>query len=149
MEAAMISWLGRRLISFQMARLRAGDLRPILLTDADDVQMRFPGENSWAPGANGKAEHARWLQRFIDVGLQIYPDEVVLKGFPWNQTVCVRGHDYLRSPEGELVYENRYVIWGRLVWGRMKEYEVYEDTEKSKALDKWLEAHEPRRAVAA
>ena len=92
----MISWLGKQLISLQMARLRAGDLRPALLTDADDVQMRFPGENSWAPGANGKAEHARWLQRFVDVGLQIYPDEVVLKGFPWNQTVCVRGHDFLR-----------------------------------------------------
>jgi hypothetical protein len=145
----MVSWLGKRLISFQTARLRAGDPRPILLMDADDVQMRFPGENSWAPGADGKAEHARWLQRFIDVGLQIYADEVVLKGFPWNQTVCVRGHDLLRTPEGELVYDNRYVIWGRIVWGRMKEYEVYEDTEKTKALDQWLAAHEPPQAVAA
>jgi hypothetical protein len=145
----MVSWLGKRLISFQLARLRAGDPRPILLMDADDMQMHFPGQNSWAPGANGKAEHARWLQRFIDVGLQIYADEVVVKGFPWNQTVCIRGHDTLRTPQGELVYDNRYVIWGRLVWGRMKEYEVYEDTEKTKALDAWLAGQESRDAVPA
>ena len=100
----------------------------------------FPGENSWAPGASGKAEHERWLDRFVDVGLQIYPDEVIVKGFPWRQTMCVRGHDHLRSPDGEIVYENRYVMWGRLVWGRLKEYEVYEDTQKSKALDEWLDA---------
>jgi hypothetical protein len=145
----MLSWLGRRLISFQLTRLRAGDPRPILLMDADDVQMRFPGQNSWAPGANSKAEHARWLARFIDVGLQIYADEVVLKGFPWNQTVCIRGRDHLRAPSGELVYNNRYVIWGRIVWGRMKEYEVYEDTEKTKALDIWLESQHAPSAAAA
>jgi hypothetical protein len=142
----MVSWLAKRLVSFQMARLRAGDTRPILLMDADDVQLRFPGDNSWAPGAGSKAEHARWLDRFVRVGLQIYPDEVIVKGFPWRQTLCVRGHDYLRSPEGELVYANRLVIWGRLVWGRLKEYEVYEDTEKAKALDAWLESREQQPA---
>jgi hypothetical protein len=49
--------------------------------------------------------------------------------------VCIRGHDHLRSPDGELVYENRYVIWGRMAWGKLIDYEVYEDTQKSKALD--------------
>ncbi len=139
----MFSWLAHRLVGFQMARLRAGDVRPALLMDAPDVRLDFPGDSSWAPGARGKAEHERWLRRFIDAGLQIYPDEVVLKGFPWRQTLCVRGRDHLRAPDGELVYENRYVIWGRLAWGRLKEYEVYEDTQKSKALDEWLERHEP------
>ena len=46
-------------------------------------------------------------------------------------TTCAR-------PDGGNVYENRYVMWGRLVWGRLKEYEVYEDTQRSKALDEWL-----------
>ena len=91
----------------------------------------------------GKAEVERWLQRLVRVGLQVFPDEVIAKGFPWNTTVCIRGHDYLESGDGETVYENRYVIWGRLVWGRLKEYEVYEDTEKASALDRWLQVHEP------
>ncbi len=145
----MFSWLAHRLVGFQMARLRAGDMRPALLMDAPDVRLDFPGDSSWASGARGKAEHERWLRRFIDVGLQIYPDEVVLKGFPWRQTLCVRGRDHLRAPDGELVYANRYVIWGRLAWGRLKEYEVYEDTQKSKALDEWLERHEPLAVSAS
>ena len=39
---------------------------------------------------------------------------------------------------GERVYENRYVIWGRLRWGLLREYEVYEDTQRAKALDEYL-----------
>ena len=143
----MFSWLAHRVLAFQMARLRAGDMRPVLIMDAPDVRLHFPGDSSWAPGARGKAEHERWLRRFVDVGLQIYPDEVILKGFPWRQTMCVRGRDHLRSPDGELVYDNRYVMWGRLVWGRLKEYEVYEDTQKSKALDAWLAHNQPVAAV--
>src|SRR5947209_14224709 len=121
----MLSWLAKRMISFQMSRLRSGDIRPVLLMDAPDVRMDFPGTSSWAPGAVGKAEHKRWLERFVRVGLQIYPDEVIVKGFPWRQTLCIRGHDHLRAPDGELVYENRYVMWCELVWGRLKRYEVY------------------------
>jgi ketosteroid isomerase-like protein len=139
----MLSWLAKRIISFTMARNRVGDIRPTLMMDADDVTFTFPGENSWSGTFHGRDEVERWLRRLVSVGLQVFPDEVVAKGFPWNTTVCVRGHDYLRSPAGETVYENRYVIWGRLVWGRLREYEVYEDTEKAAALDRWLAAHEP------
>ena len=77
------------------------------------------------------------------MGIQTFPDEVVVKGFPWNTTVCVRGHDHLESPAGETVYENRFVIWGRMSWGMLKDYEVYEDTEKATALDGYLAANDP------
>jgi ketosteroid isomerase-like protein len=139
----MLSWVAKQLMSWTMARSRAGDVGPTLRLEADDVRFRFPGDNSWGGEFVGKPQVERWLRRFARVGLQIYPDEVVLKGFPWNQTLCVRGHDSLRSPAGELVYENRYVIWGRMAWGKLKDYEVYEDTEKTKALDAYLEANEP------
>ena len=106
--------------------------------DAEDVRFRFPGDSSWAIELEGKDELEPWLRRFADVGIQIHPDEVVLKGFPWNQTICIRGEDHLDSAEGERVYENRYVIWGRIAWGKLREYEVYEDTRKSKELDDYL-----------
>jgi ketosteroid isomerase-like protein len=106
--------------------------------DADDVRFRFPGDSSWATELEGKQELEDWLQRFVRAGIQIFPDEVVVKGPPWNMTVCVRGTDHLDGPEGETVYENRYVIWGRMRWGRMTEYEVYEDTQKAAALDEYL-----------
>ena len=139
----LLSWLASKVIGFVMGRTRAGDVRPTLLLDAPDVTLTFPGDNSWSGVFRGKAEVESWLRRLARAGLQTFPDEVVAKGFPWNMTVCVRGHDYLRSPDGETVYENRFVIWGRMAWGRLKEYEVYEDTIKPRALDEYLTANEP------
>jgi hypothetical protein len=40
------------------------------------------------------------------------------------------------------------VIWGRMAWGRLKAYEVYEDTQKADALDEYLADHRPELAVA-
>jgi hypothetical protein len=134
----MLSWLAKRLLARDMARLRAGDYRPQLSRVAEDVRFRFPGTSSWATELQGKKDLERWLQRFVRVGLQIYPDEVVVKGPPWNTTLVVRGPIHLKSPAGEMVWENRYVIWGRMSWGLLREYEVYEDTEKSTALDEYL-----------
>jgi len=134
----MLSWLAEKMISRSMKAIRAGDLGPTLSLYADDVKFSFPGDSSFAPGASNKRELEQWLTRFTEIGLQIYPDQVVLKGFPWRQTVCVRGHIHLDDPKDGRVYDNRYVIWGRMAWGKMREYEVYEDTEETRRLDRWL-----------
>ena len=55
--------------------------------------------------------------------------------------------DHLDAPDGSRVYENRFVIWGRMSWGRLREYEVYEDTQESAKLDAWLTEHRPELAV--
>jgi ketosteroid isomerase-like protein len=144
----MLSWLAKQLLAYNLRRLNAGDPGPTLRLDADDVVLHFPGDSSWSGEFRGKEQIRSWLDRFTRVGLEISADEVVLKGFPWRQTLCVRGRDHLRSSGGELVYENRYVIWGRLEWGKLKDYEVYEDTQKSKALDAWLETHEQPALVS-
>lgn len=138
----MFSWLAKQVISYNMKRLSAGDPKPTLRMDAQDVRMVFPGQSSWSTDLRGKAEHERWLRRFTDAGIQIFPDEVIVQGFPWSTTVCVRGHDHLDTPRGERVYENRYVLWGRMVWGKLTEYEVYEDTQKTDEFDRWLAEHE-------
>ena len=141
----MVSWLAGRMIARNMASLRAGDPGPALKMDADDVQFTFPGDSSFAPGADGKQELAEWLRRFASLGLQIYPDQVVLQGFPWRQTICVRGHIHLDHADDGRVYDNRYVLWGRIRWGKLREYEVYEDTVETNRLDAWIE----RRGVEA
>lgn len=135
----MLSWLAGKMIARNMTAIRAGDPGPTLALDAEDIRFTFPGDSSFAPGASSKRELEQWLDRFVELGLQIYPDEVVLKGFPWKQTICVRGHIHLDDPADGRVYDNRYVIWGRIAWGKLREYEVYEDTQKSKQLDAWLE----------
>jgi ketosteroid isomerase-like protein len=136
----MLSWLAKKMIARNMESASAGDIGPTLKMDAEDVRFRFPGENSWATELEGKGELERWLRRFADTGIQIKPDEVILQGFPWKQTICIRGTNYLDSPTGERVYANRYVIWGHIRWGLLRDYEVYEDTEASKRLDGYLES---------
>jgi ketosteroid isomerase-like protein len=134
----MLSWLAKKMMDRNMRLLNAGDIEPTLRMDADDVRFSFPGDSSWAVELQGKDKLRPWLQRFVDAGLEIGADEVVLKGPPWHQTLCVRGTDQLVTGEGERVYENRYVIWGHISWGKLRDYEVYEDTQKSKALDEYL-----------
>jgi hypothetical protein len=134
----MLSWLAEKMIARNMKSMRAGDPGPTLAMDADDVKFTFPGASSFAPGASDKRELEQWLDRFVSLGLQIYPDEVILKGFPWRQTICVRGNIHLDDPKDGRVYANRYVIWGRIAWGKLREYEVYEDTEQSRKLDEYL-----------
>jgi len=137
----MRSWLAKKILDHNMARLCAGDPGPLLRLDHRDIRFRFPGDSSWAADLRGKAELERWLRRFIAAGLTIRADEVVVRGWPWNTTLAVRGTDELRGPGGELVYQNRYVIWGRMAWGLLREYEVYEDTQASKDLDGYLAAN--------
>ncbi|HEV3284572.1 MAG TPA: nuclear transport factor 2 family protein [Solirubrobacteraceae bacterium] len=153
----MFSWLAKAIITRNMARLREGDYRPLLRLDAKNIRFRFPGDSSWATELEGRDELERWLQRFVAAGLKIYPDEVIAQGPPWSMTICVRGTDHLDTDDGR-VYENRYVIWGRMAWGLLREYEVYEDTQASKALDEYLVrreaaatqlAHDPREAGTA
>jgi ketosteroid isomerase-like protein len=134
----MLSWLAGKMIARNMRAIREGDIGPTVTLYAEDVRFSFPGDNSFAPGAGNKQELEQWLGRFVEIGLQIYPDEVILKGFPWRQAICVRGHIHLDDPEEGRVYDNRYVLWGRIAWGKLREYEVYEDTEETGRLDEYL-----------
>jgi ketosteroid isomerase-like protein len=134
----MRSWLALKLISRTMADLRAGDPGSTLKLDAEDVCLHFPGQSSWSGEFRGKEAVAGWLTRFTEVGLQIYPDEVMVKGPPWRMTLAVRGHIDLHGSEGSPIYDNRFVLWGTLRWGRLSKYEAYEDTQKSVALDDYL-----------
>ena len=144
----MQSWLAKKLITYLMRRTRTGDVGPTLMRDAPDVTLTFPGQNSWSGVFRGKDAVSKWLQSFAALGIQIFPDEVIATGFPWRTTVCIRGRDHLTDADGRTVYENRYVIWGRMAWGRLKEYEVYEDTHKANELDAYLREARPELAVA-
>jgi ketosteroid isomerase-like protein len=135
----MFSWLAKKMLQRNLEIVRGGDPSPHLKMSADDVKFTFPGDSSWAGEIDNKKDLEVWLNRFCDAGLQIYADEVILQGFPWKMTLCVRGIDHLESPEGEMVYENRYVIWGQMKWGKLRNYEVYEDTKATDALDEYLE----------
>jgi ketosteroid isomerase-like protein len=136
------SWAVRRALEQNLARLRAGDAGPLLRFYADDVRFTFPGDSSWAVQIASKRELEEWIARYLRAGLQLYPEQIVISGPPWRTTFCIRCHDHAMDRDGNVVYENRAVIWGRMSWGKVREYEVYEDTQKSAAFDEYLAERE-------
>ena len=144
----MLSYPVFRLISWVMARGRAGDIRPTLLMDDNNVRFVFPGSNSWSGTFNGKPEHQRWLERLVRVGVKTDPTRSRSAASRGRCGVVIRGRSWWDNSAGERIYENRFVIWGHLRWGKLRDYEVYEDTEKAQALDDYLEANEPALMAA-
>ena len=131
-------WLVRKAAARLFAELRAGRVRWFVALLADDVHFRFPGDHSWAADYRGKELVRRWLERYVAVGLQLHPHEIVVSGPPWNTVICTRFTDSARAPNGEVVYRNEGVLFDRLVWGRIKQHVSYEDTQKTAAFDAHL-----------
>jgi ketosteroid isomerase-like protein len=139
----------QRMLRRSAGRLMAGDVDAFLKFYADDATVTFPGDNSWGPVYRGKDEIRAFLERFLRVGLRGELHEILVSGPPWDTTVCVRFDDYGRAPDGTLFYENRAMIFLKARWGKVVSEEVFEDTERVAALDRWLEASEPAVGVPA
>ena len=141
----MLSWMAGQVLDHNMRRLNAGDPGPTLRLDAEDVVFEFPGDSSWSGGFRGKRELRSWLERFAEWGCRSTPTRSWSRASRGTRPCACEVTTTSTRPTGERVYENRYVIWGRMSWGLMREYEVYEDTQKAKELDGWLADHERRR----
>jgi ketosteroid isomerase-like protein len=137
------SWLAKKVIHRNLRALNEGDIRPTLRMEAPDVHFRFPGTSSWATDVVGREKVEAWLKRMGATGLQHEADDVIASGPPWRMTMVLRGTDRFEERDGTLVYENRYVIWALTRWGFIRDYEVYEDTEKSVAFDAYLAGARP------
>lgn len=133
------AWLAKLVLARNFAALNRGDAGPTLRMETPDVHFRFPGTSSWAADLRGRDQVAAWLGRMIEAGLQHGLQDVVVSGPPWRTRIVVRSLDWL-DRDGKRVYENRYVIWAEARWGRIADYEVYEDTERALALDEYLRA---------
>lgn len=75
---------------------------------------------------SGKAAIEAFLRRFVDVGLKGEVHDILVNGPPWRTTT--------------VVYENRAVLFGRAVWGKIVYQEDFEDTCKADAFDVYLES---------
>jgi ketosteroid isomerase-like protein len=115
-----------------------GDVEALLKTYAKDVRFRFPGTSSWGGEFRGVEAVRPWLERFHSVGLELNVDEILIGGWPWNTKVALHFTDRLKASDGRLVYENAGFIYAKSAWGKIREYEVIEDTEKVARLDDWL-----------
>ena len=140
----MFSWLAKAMLNRNMARLREGDYAAVLKIDAKDIRFRFPGDSSWA--AENRQPRRPWTlaAALRGDGPKVDADEIIAQGPPWNMTLCVRGISYLDTEDGR-AYENRYVMWGRMSWGLLREYEVYRTLRRPRrSMSTYRSARAPR-----
>jgi ketosteroid isomerase-like protein len=133
-----------RLLLFKLQRavraLNSGDIQPLLANYAQDAVMRFnEGEHRWAGEHRGRDAIARFLQSFVDAGLQGEVSELFIAGAPWRLTLIARFDDHAQDPSGEVIYRNRTMLLARTRWGRIVLHEdFYEDTQRIVALERRL-----------
>jgi hypothetical protein len=139
----LYAWTVRSMFRRNLRRLRAGNPEPLFRSYADDVRFVFPGRSSWAGDYRGREEVEGFVRRFVRVGLQLEPDEILVTGPPWDTSFCLRYTDKFTAPDGEVVYANRGAFFGKIAWGRLKYYELHEDTQKVAEFDDYLAAQEP------
>lgn len=140
----------RALIRHSISRLNDGDAAFLLRLTAPDVELAFPGDNSWAamhrPVVKGRDIHIThrgidecrsFADRFVGEGLRFGIEDILVNGPPWNLRVAVRAHDHRADPDGGPdLYNNRVVAFLEMRWGRLRRWEDYEDTERVSAWDR-------------
>jgi hypothetical protein len=82
----------------------------------------------------GPAEIEAFAQRFVEHGLALDVDDILVNGPPWRTRICARVTD--GTPDG--VYGNRACVFIEARWGRIHRWEDYLDTERIAAWDRHL-----------
>ena len=144
MYKATVRWLIRRNIGC----LNQGDYAPTLAMFRDDATLTFPGDNSWSrmyreprtgraayPTHRGRDEIEGFLRRYVDAGIQMQIEDILVNGPPWNTRVAVVVHDWALDGAGNEIYANRAVLVARSRWGKLVAQEDYEDSERVESLD--------------
>ena len=133
----------RALIKHGMTQLERGNPEFLFRLASPDVELAFPGDNSWStvhraarPGRDRHVTHRgvdecrAFAQRFIEVGINYRIEDILVNGPPWNMRVAVRAYDYIEGADGVDDYNNRAVSMLEMRWGRLIRWETYEDTQR-------------------
>jgi ketosteroid isomerase-like protein len=138
----------RMMIRRNIRLLNEGRYKPALAMFAADAEFTFPGDSSWSrqnrppefgrsafATHRGRGEIEAFLQRYVDQGIQMEVEDILVNGPPWNTRAALRVHDWIPGPDGDDIYCNRAVLMVRSAWGRIRSQEDYLDTERISALD--------------
>jgi ketosteroid isomerase-like protein len=148
MYKAAVRWMMKR----NIAALNAGDYGPALAMYAADATLAFPGDNSWSrqlrapqsgrrsqPTHRGRAEIELFLQRYVEHGIQMEVEDILVNGPPWNMRAAAVVNDWALDAAGNEIYANRAVLVVRAKWGKIQTHEDYEDCERVSRYDRRLE----------
>jgi ketosteroid isomerase-like protein len=143
----------RALIRRSIRQLNAGRYQAALAMFAPDATLSFPGDNSWSRQLRepvrgrdhfathrGRAEIEDFLRRYVEHGIQMEVEDILVNGPPWNTRAAARVHDWIVDDAGTELYSNRAVLYVRVKWGRIVEQEDYEDTGRVTAYEDRMRA---------
>ena len=139
----MYKWAVRWMIRRNLKALRQGDPGPLLASYADDAVLVFPGTSSWGGEHRGKPAIEAFLRSYLEAGIVGEAYDIVVNGPPWRTTVCMLFVVQASADTGEVLYENRAILFARAVWGKIVYHEDFEDTHKSVAFDSYLARRQP------
>jgi ketosteroid isomerase-like protein len=113
-----------------VAKLNAGDHKPLLRAYSDDFVLHFnEGPHRWSGDWVGKPAFDRFLQNFTAAGIQGEIKSIATSGPLWALTMWVRFDDHADAPDGSRIYDNQTVLVLRTRWGKVVEqHDYYADT---------------------
>lgn len=125
-----------------VARLNAGDPRPLLAAFADDAVLHFnEGDHRWSGVHRGRAAIDTFFREFCAAGIEGEIGDVWISGPPWALRIAARFDDWAIGPDGERIYSNRTCLVLRTRFGKIVEQtDFYEDTERIADLERSLVA---------
>ena len=134
MYKAAVRWMIRR----NVRALAIGDPGPLLASYANDAVLVFPGRSTWSGEYRGKPAIESFLRRYLDDGIVGQAHEILVNGPPWRTTLGVLFTVEANTPTGEVVYQNRAMLFARARWGKIVYQEDFEDTHRIDEFDRYL-----------
>jgi ketosteroid isomerase-like protein len=146
------------MIRRNITRLNAGDATAFLDLAAEDVELAFPGDNTWSreyrPVAKGRHRHVThrgvtecraFVERFVRDRIQFAVEDILVNGPPWRLRIAIRAHVFARvDGAAEDAYNNRVMAFLEFRWLKLIRWEDYEDTERTAAWDRARAAAGPK-----
>jgi ketosteroid isomerase-like protein len=136
----MYSWLMGKMIRLGYRQAIAGRPALLMVLAGDDVELVFPGHNTFAGTFGGKAAVAAWLDRYASLQPTFEISDVVVSGPPWAMRAAVRFHDSIGGD-----YSNDGMEHLLMRGGRLRRIEIFLDTETVSA---WEDRHPEIAATA-
>lgn len=106
------------------------DYEPLLKQFAPDIHFTFAGQHAMQADFHRRETVREWFYRLhrIFPGFKIVPRNIVVSGFPWNTTAAVQFTVSDTLPDGS-AYINHGTQFVRIVWGRVVEDHLLDDTQ--------------------
>jgi ketosteroid isomerase-like protein len=106
------------------------DYEPLLKQFAPDIHFTFVGQHAMGADFHNRDTVRQWFHRLhrIFPGFKIVPDRIIVSGFPWNTNAAVQFTVSDTLPDGSQ-YINRGTQFVRIVWGRVVEDHLLDDSQ--------------------